>query len=612
MTVTERVGQQLGNYHVSSLIGTGVFADVYLGVHVYLNTQVALKVLRSPVDQHARESFLSEARHLSRLLHPHIIRVLEFGMVDQVSYLVMDYAPGGNLRQLHPAGTMVPLATVVLYVRAIASALQYAHDHHVLHRDLKPENLLLGTKDEVLLSDFGLALLTSSSDSVQVQERFGPLAYMAPEQIAGHVRPASDQYALAVLVYEWLSGHPPFEGTVAQLSSQHMFAPPASLRQRQPALPPAVEQVVFKALSKDPQHRFVDVLSFASALEEASRTAVSSSSLSALPAATASAAGEAEPSLSHAQTSVQNLPLPLTPLVGREQDVQVACARLGRPEVRLLTLTGPPGVGKTRLALALGETMQQDFSQGVCFVSLAPISDPELVVPTIASTLGLPESDTLPLIERLKAFLRDKQLLLLLDNFEHVLPAALLLVEILEACPQLKLVVTSRSSLRVRGEYEFAVPPLAVPDLQDLSASDSLSQVAAVALFVQRAEAVKPGFQLTERNAAAIASICLRLGGMPLAIELAAARSKLLSPQALLARLERGLEVLGGGGKMRPTASERCVVPSPGVMTCSPARSKGSSGGCASSWGTSPCKQQRRSRLSLVGSPALCWRGWRP
>jgi len=149
--MTERVGQHLGNYHISRLLGTGVFADVYLSEHLYLNTQAAMKILHTPLDVHAQDSFLTEARYLSHLIHPHIIRVLEFGMQDQVPYLLMDYAPWGNLRQQHPQGTVVPLATVVSYVTAIASALQYAHDQHVLHRDLKPENLLLGARNEVLL-----------------------------------------------------------------------------------------------------------------------------------------------------------------------------------------------------------------------------------------------------------------------------------------------------------------------------------------------------------------------------------------------------------------------------------------------------------------------------
>lgn len=246
----------------------------------------------------------------------------------------------------------------------------------------------------------------------------------------------------------------------------------------------------------------------------------------------------------------RNLPVPLTPLIGREHELQSARDRLLRPEVRLLTLTGPPGVGKSRLALELGAQVQQVFTHGVCFVPLASISDPQLVMPTVASALNLHEEDTHSSFERVRDFLRNKQVLLLLDNFEQILSTALLLMDLLVACPQLKLVVTSRAALQVQGEYELPVPQLAVPDLQALPDLDTLMQVAAVALFVQRVEALRPGFHLTESNADAIASICVYLEGIPLAIELAAARSKLLSPKALLSHLQRGTRILYSRGKV--------------------------------------------------------------
>ena len=251
-----------------------------------------------------------------------------------------------------------------------------------------------------------------------------------------------------------------------------------------------------------------------------------------------------------------NLPAQLTPLIGREAEVADVCALLRRPEVRLVTLTGTGGVGKTRLGLQVAAHLLEDFADGVYFVSLAPLSQPDLVLPTLAQTFDLKETpDWLPL-EHLKAYLREKQLLMLLDNFEQVIAVAPLLVALLQACPGLKMLVTSRARLRVSGEFEFPVPPLALPDLHHLPEHDTLQEYAAVALLLQRAQALKPDFQLTAGNARAIAEMCLRLDGLPLAIELAAARLKLLSPQALLARLSHRLQVLTAGVQDAPVRQQ--------------------------------------------------------
>lgn len=252
------------------------------------------------------------------------------------------------------------------------------------------------------------------------------------------------------------------------------------------------------------------------------------------------------------QAAPSNLPMQLTPFIGREAEVAAVSVLLRRAEVRLLTLTGTGGVGKTRLALEVAENLQHDFSNGIFFVSLAPISDPELVIPTIAHTLDLWEARDQSLVEKLQTYLEHRHLLLLLDNFEQVIEAGPQLVEVLLACPNLKILVTSRATLGLYGEYEYVVPALAVPDIKHLPPIEEFAHYAAIALFMQQAQAIKPDFRLSRENARAIAEICVRLDGLPLALELAASRIKLLPPKMLLERLQHRLQVLTGGARNLP------------------------------------------------------------
>ncbi len=271
--MNDRVGQQVGNYRLVQLLGSGGFADVYLGKQVFLDNLAAIKLLHTNLAREDIESFRAEARTLVRLIHPNIIRVLDFGLEGNTPFLVMDYAPNGTMRQRHPRGQRLPLAQVVEYVGQVATALQYAHDEKIIHRDVKPENLLLGRRQEILLSDFGIAVVAQSTLTQMTQEMTGTVAYMAPEQIQGHARPASDQYALGIVAYEWLSGSTPFTGSFTELTFKHVMEPAPSLRAKVPELSPEVEQVILTALAKDPAQRFSSVRAFANALEQASRSA---------------------------------------------------------------------------------------------------------------------------------------------------------------------------------------------------------------------------------------------------------------------------------------------------------------------------------------------------
>jgi serine/threonine protein kinase/outer membrane protein assembly factor BamB len=271
--MADRIGQQLGNYRLVRLLGRGGFADVYLGEHLRLKTHAAIKVLSARLaSQEAVELFEQEARTIAHLRHPHIVRILDYDVEGEIPFLVMDYAAGGTLRRRHPKGTVLPLTIITSYVTQIADALQSAHDQHIIHRDIKPENMLVAEHDHLLLSDFGIAIVAQSSRYQSTQEMGGTMGYIAPEQIQGKPRPASDQYALGIVVYEWLTGDCPFHGSMTEIIAQHLAAAPPRLREKVPSISPDVEQVVLTALEKDPHRRFGNIQAFATALKQAGQS----------------------------------------------------------------------------------------------------------------------------------------------------------------------------------------------------------------------------------------------------------------------------------------------------------------------------------------------------
>ena len=263
-------GQQFGRYRMIRQIGQGGYANIYLGEHIRSNSPVALKVLNCfETNEDEIECFRREAHLHASMRHQHIVPVLDFGWEKDTPFLVMRYAPGGTLQQYFPPSRPFPLHAILPVVLEIASALQYVHNRDLVHCDIKPENVLVGPQNGTWLTDFGIAISVADGDRYSGHELRGTVRYSAPEQIGGNPLPASDQYALAVMVYQWLCGRCPFSGTPLTICFQHLQTPPPRLRDQVPSIPYAVEQVVLKALSKDPRRRFAQVWEFAHALKEA-------------------------------------------------------------------------------------------------------------------------------------------------------------------------------------------------------------------------------------------------------------------------------------------------------------------------------------------------------
>ncbi len=267
--MTNHLGRRFGHYILIRLIGRGGFADVYLGRHVYLRTYAAIKILKTHLARGDRRKFFQEPVIIASLEHPNVVRILDFGMKSGIPYLVMSYAPNGSLRRQHPHGERLPLDTVLNYVQQLADALEYIHNQGLVHQDIKPENMLLVTNNKVWLSDFGITIVVPKADFQRTQSITGTLSYMSPERFHGKLSAASDQYALGVVVYEWLAGELPFYGSPEQVRWRHIHAHPPSLHAKFPDISPDVERVVFKSLEKDPMNRFTCVQDFAIALRQA-------------------------------------------------------------------------------------------------------------------------------------------------------------------------------------------------------------------------------------------------------------------------------------------------------------------------------------------------------
>ncbi|MDF3313166.1 protein kinase [Rhodococcus sp. T2V] len=547
-------------------IGHGGFGVVYRCAQPGLDRVVAVKVLTVVLDQENRARFFREQQAMGRLTgHPNIVDVLQVGETDSGwPFIVMPYYRQASLdARIRDRGPL-PLREVLRVGVKLAGAVETAHRLGILHRDVKPGNILLTDYGEPVLTDFGIAHIAGGFETATGTVTGSP-AYTAPEVLTGHPpTPTSDIYSLGATMFSALTGHAAFE----RLSGEQVVAqflritsqPLPDLREK--GIPDDISAVISRAMSRNPDERPGTAAELGEQLRQIQSNrgfVVDEMALLVGPVAqqidSQSKAEEGLPLVSTPRGKEGNLPAELSSFIGRRHELTHAKDLLSGS--RLLTLTGIGGVGKTRLALHVAANLSRHYASGVWLVELGELRDPALPADAVAAALGLRDQAVTPMVTVLINYLATRKTLLILDNCEQVIGAVAELSEtLLQSCPDLRILATSREALTVGGEVVLRVPALTVPDRAHKVTPKGLPRYDAVRLFTERATAAVPGFALTDENAGAVAEICRRLDGLPLPIELAAARLRAMSPQQILQRLTDRYTLLTQGSRNAPSRQQ--------------------------------------------------------
>ena len=526
------------HYELLRKLGEGGMGEVFLAQDSVLGRRVALKVLSPEMasDPDRMRRFIEEARTASLLSHPNVAAIYEFRVAGDVPFIAMEYVEGQTLGE-KITGRPLPTHDILSIAMQVADALDVAHSKGVIHRDIKPANIMITPRGQAKVLDFGLAKRTvledAFSEAVTIRERtlpgllVGTIAYMSPEQaLAQTVDHRSDLFSIGVVLYEMATGRIPFTGATAMETINRIInTEPESIVGLNPNIPSGLERIIMKCLEKKVERRFQSARDLLNDLRKAEP--------------------DTEP---RAEPPQSNLPEQLTRFIGRQQEVAEIRNLLAK--TRLLTLAGSGGIGKTRLALQAAADSNAQYSDGTWFVELEALSDAALVAQTVAFTLGVREEKGRSISDALLDHVKGKNILLVFDNCEHLVDACAQIADaLLRGSANLRILATSREALGITGELVFRVPALSVPDPEEELDIASLSRHEGVQLFVDRARSVKPNFAINVQNAPALARVCARLDGIPLAIELAASRIKILSMEQIDARLNDRLDLLTGGSR---------------------------------------------------------------
>ena len=536
----------LKRYKLHEEIGSGGMGSVYRGTDTQTGESVAVKKLKPSVaDAQTIERFRREAQSLSQLNHPNIVKLLEMIEADNEYYLIMELVTGGSLQERLNEVPQLAVQEVLDIALDLCDALTRTHRLGIIHRDLKPANVLIAEDNTPRLTDFGIAHIPDS-DITGLGMVLGTYAYLSPEVLNSEaISPQVDIWAFGVMLFEMLTGETPFRGdTTSALITAILTQPPPDLELLRAETPIALIDLIYRMLAKNPSNRIPSIRVVGMELEAIMQQRVRSSSTALFiedkPTLIATSRFSSPTPTYHVYH--HNLPVQTTPFIGRNTELATINKLLADSHIRFITILGMGGMGKSRLALQAAEAALETFSNGAYFVGLSALSSTENMVAILAEAIGFQFlADNREPRQQVLDYLSRKQMLLIMDNFEHLLSGAKLVSAVLQAAPEVKIIVTSRERLNIEGETVFNLDGMQVPDWQD---SNAVLQHGAAQLFLQAAQRVQPSFALQSQDLQQVARIAQLVEGSPLGILLAAPWIEMLSLSEIVDEISHSLDFL--------------------------------------------------------------------